>query len=273
MKGDIITEKQDLTRLEWSLMRRSSGTAGSFLKAYEDSPSGRKYYKLSDFDAYKGIIGHECVNELVADRLLNILGIPHLHYELILAEIIVEGKTYETWLCRSEDFKQFGERKIALDTFYQLERLEGESPLDFCIRMGWGLYIDRMLLTDYLILNRDRHGANMEVLQNRTEKTIRPAPLFDHGLSLLCSCREPDSFDTFDVMKDRIVQSFVGSRSARENLQLISEEFWGTWPLLSDRDWDSVTEGLEAVISGRHIRKIREMLTRRWESLESIRNT
>ena len=43
------------------------------------------------------------------------------------------------------------------------------------------------ILTAYLILNRDRHGANIEVLRNSRKKTVRLAPLFDHGLSLLCN--------------------------------------------------------------------------------------
>ncbi len=36
MQKDIITEKQDLTYLSWTRTRNSSGTAGSFLKAYSE---------------------------------------------------------------------------------------------------------------------------------------------------------------------------------------------------------------------------------------------
>ena len=32
--------------------------------------------------------------------------------------------------------------------------------------MGWEDYVYQMLIVDYLILNRDRHGANIEVLRN-----------------------------------------------------------------------------------------------------------
>lgn len=34
----------------------------------------------------------------------------------------------------------------------------------------------------FLICNRDRHGANIEILSDEKEKA-RPAPLFVHGLS------------------------------------------------------------------------------------------
>jgi len=162
----IIYEKQDMTYLSWSKIRNSSGTAGSFLKAYSMLGGKKTYYKLSNFDQMGGIIGHECVNEIIVDRLLDILGIPHLHYQLIHADVLIAGKTHEVYLCASEDFKQRGESKLALDAYWDIEHQEGESALDFCILNGWEEYIYQMLVVDFLILNRDRHGANIEVLRN-----------------------------------------------------------------------------------------------------------
>ena len=78
-----------------------------------------------------------------------------------------------------------------------------------------------MLIVDFLILNRDRHGANMEVLRNNKTKTLKLAPLFDHGLSFIFQCHEENEMISFDVMQDRPVQGFVGSRSAMDNLKLI----------------------------------------------------
>lgn len=137
MSTRIIHEKQDLKYLQWSQIRSSSGTAGSFLKATDDLQKPKKYYKLSNYDGINGIIGHECVNELITDRLLNILGIEHLHYDLIHAEITVNDKNIDTYLCMSEDFKKIGENKAALDTFYEAEHLAHETPMEFCIRNGW----------------------------------------------------------------------------------------------------------------------------------------
>ena len=167
----LMKEKQDLTYLSWSVYRNSSGTAGSFLKAYSELGGKKTYYKLSNFDKARGIIGHECVNELIVDRLLMILGIPHLSYQLIHADVAVDGRTHEVYLCASEDFKAKSESKIALDAYKELEALPDESALEFCIRMGWEDYIYQMLVVDYLILNRDRHGANIEVLR-RTMRSI-----------------------------------------------------------------------------------------------------
>ena len=101
MENQLITEKQDLTYLQWSRIRHSSGTAGSFLKAYSELGGRKTYYKLSNFDNLKGVVGHECVNELIVDRLLTLLGIEHLHYRLIHADIVVNEQRLETWLCAS----------------------------------------------------------------------------------------------------------------------------------------------------------------------------
>ena len=60
----LILEKQDPTYLQWSHVRSSSGTAGTLLKATSSLHGKKKYYKLSNFDSVKGIVGHECINEM-----------------------------------------------------------------------------------------------------------------------------------------------------------------------------------------------------------------
>ena len=111
----IIHKMQDMTHLIWTQERESSGTAGSFLKSYEKRADGKTYYKLSNYNSVDGITGHECVNEIIVDRLLTLLHIEHLSYQLIHAMITIDNKQMETWLCASKDFKKPGEDKIAFD--------------------------------------------------------------------------------------------------------------------------------------------------------------
>lgn len=264
MNTQLIHEKQDLTYLTWSKIRNSSGTAGSFLKAYSELGGSKIYYKLSNYDGVRGVIGHESVNELIVDRLLTILGVEHLHYQLIRADILVDGKVQETYVCASENFRESGEDKQAIDVCYESERLDDESPLDFCLRMGWGDYIWRMLVVDFLILNRDRHGANIEVLRNKKKKTVRLAPLFDHGLSLLCRCESEDAIEQFDVMSNQQVQCFIGSRSAQENLKLIPSEKLPKLNPLKENDRAILLDGLGGVISQNLQDKIWDMIWKRW---------
>lgn len=270
--NQIIHELQDMTHLSWAKSRNSSGTAGSFLKAYEDGVDGKTYFKLSNYDAWKGIIGHECVNEIIADRLLSILGISHLPYQLIHAKILIDQKEYETWLCASKDFKQRGESKIALDAYYQAESLPNESPMDFCIRNGWESTVYEMLVVDYLILNRDRHGANMEVLRNQRKKTIRLAPLFDHGLSLLSRCESTEAMLREDVMADKPVQCFVGSRSSCENLRLIPRDQRPSLHPLAENDRAILLEGLSEALDQQWLDRIWEMIWKRWQAYEDLCN-
>ncbi|MBQ8995231.1 MAG: hypothetical protein IJ091_05405, partial [Oscillospiraceae bacterium] len=140
MDTKVIREKQDLTYLSWSKIRASSGTGGSFLKSRSDISGVKVYYKLSNYDNFKGIIGHESVNEIIVDRLLTILGIEHLHYQLIHADIDLDRKIQEAWVCASENYRAEEEDKQALDVFFESQRLDEENALDFCVRMGWNRY-------------------------------------------------------------------------------------------------------------------------------------
>lgn len=265
MTNKIITKTQDLTYLKWSHIRSSSGTAGTFLKS--ESILGRKktYYKLSNFDAASGVIGHECINEIIVDRLLTILGVEHLSYQLIHADIEIEGRIYNTYLCASEDFKEKGESKIALDDYYRTNAIKGESHYDFCVRMGWKKYIDQMIAVDYLILNRDRHGANIEILRNSRARTLRIAPLFDHGLSLLYSCDADEKVKKFDILEDKHCQNFIGGYSCYDNLNLIKGSKDVFVHKLFESDKKMIFENISGILSEAHISKIWNMIYERYK--------
>lgn len=266
----IIHNKTDLTYLNWSHIRSISGTAGNFLKATSSIEGSKKYYKLSNFDPVNGVVGHECINEIIADRLLTILSIDHLEYELINAEIEIEGNILSTWLCSSEDFKKPGESKIALDDYYRTHSFPGESHYDFCERQGWQKYIDEMILVDFLLLNRDRHGANIEILRNARAHTLRIAPLFDHGLSLLYSCRTDEEAAAFDITKDLPCNNFIGSHSCYENLALIKNPKKLLKKKLKSSDKEILFEGLEKILSPVFIEKIWNMIIERMKIYESL---
>ena len=268
----IEKQLQDLTRLQWSRIRHSSGTAGSFLKAQEEIDGVKMYYKLSNYNIVEGIIGHECVNEILVDRLLDYLNFNHLQYRLIHAKILVNTKEYITYICASEDYKEKGESKTAMDLFYEMEMKKGETPYDFCQRMGWEEQVIQMLTIDYLILNRDRHGANIEVLRNRKKKTTRLAPLFDHGLSLVFQCLDDNALERIDVLEDKVVQAFLGTHSVAKNLQLIPMEKRIKLPSFDETFHKNLFADLEGIISKQRMDKIWEMITKRADQYENISN-
>lgn len=268
----IFFDLEDLRYLDWSKTRHSSGTAGTLLKAQEIINGRKVYYKLSRFDTREGIIGHECVNEIIADRLLTSLGIEHLDYELVHALILIQGKEYETYICRSYDYKKVGEKKIALDAFYEVMAEPGESSLDFCKRQGWLEYIYNMFTIDYLILNRDRHGANIEVLKD-IEGNIRLAPLFDQGLSLLYDTKEPEKLTKKELLEDIKVMDFIGSGYTFENLSLIPQKKMLKLPSNKKEIITSLFDGIDdSIMKKGYCDKICEMISERWKLYEVLRN-
>ncbi len=106
------------------------------------------YYKLSDYDALSGIVGHECVNEIIAQRLMIL-------------------RVHARPRCRLRIIMTSSARRV---------RIRSNSFV------GWDLpAIYDMLFIDFLILNRDRRGANIEVLLNNRDGSVRIAPLSDQG--------------------------------------------------------------------------------------------
>lgn len=269
--GSIVTQMRDMRHVAWSESYNTSGTSGTFLKASEGAGTGRLYYKLSCYDYYRGVFGHECVNELVASRLMSLLGVPHVSYRLIHALVTVDGREFETWLSASGSFKHSTERKQAFDLFWRFNRQDDESPLALADRLGWGTQVRQMMLVDYLIANRDRHGANIEVLRGE-DGVQRLAPLFDNGLSFLFSCYgDEQKIAEFDVMQDLPVNNFVGMRSLEKNLDLLKGTDLRINPL--EPTWKApLFEGLDEVISSTHRDVMWDMINRRWSHYEALRN-
>ena len=78
--------------------------------------------------------------------------------------------------------------------------------------------LDDMIVFDAVILNSDRHYGNFGFLvDNRTNTITAPAPLFDHGLSLLTYAWGPDLRDIesigryADTLQPCVYDDFVGT--------------------------------------------------------------
>ena len=267
---DVVRKLQDLRRLTWDERATSSGTSGCFLKAREGSGAAARYYKLSCYDSYRGIYGHECANEVVAARLFGILGIEHVRYRLVHALVLVDGVEHETWLDVSPSFRANGEKKQAFDLFYDLNRLPGESPFDLCERYGWLERVHQMLVADYLIANRDRHGANIEVIRE-AGGGVRLAPLFDNGLSFVFSCYGDERrVERFDPLEDVAANNYLGTRSLEENLRFVPADL--ALRPLEPRHRDLLFAGLEGVLPQAHQSKMWDIMWERWCRHEAFRD-
>ena len=111
------------------------GTAGSFLKSYEEIDGQKIYYKMSNYDSVRGVIGHESINEIVAQNIADLFHMEHLTYDLVHCKVKVSDNIFETWITRSMDFKQPGESKMTFETYYEILRQDDEDIFQFIKRM------------------------------------------------------------------------------------------------------------------------------------------
>lgn len=279
MAKDVETVLQDLGHLDWSESAVSSATGGSYLKARAGAGSDAVYYKLSCYDDVNGVYGHECVNETLAARLMDVLCIPHVPYRLVHATVRIAGTNHETWLSESRSFRKRGESKVSLARFYSWNHLDGETRLDFCARFGWSARVQQMMLVDYLIANRDRHGGNLEVLKS-SDGTLRLAPLFDNGTSMCFSAYNARQLHAIDPLQDIVSNNYLGTRSLEENLvRFVSPAL----PIgrLRDvnkadllRDLEPAAEGAVEGVSGREFLDfLWRMIWERWCCYEDLRDS
>jgi hypothetical protein len=182
------------------------------------------------------------------------------------ALVKVDSMEYEAYVFAAESFKAHGSRS-SFENYYRYKRLSPqESPLDFCKRHGWSEEIFMMFVFDYLIINRDRHGANLEVLKNAGKKL---SPLYDNGLSFVCANTEAGTVDEFDIMMDRPVNNFIGARSLGQNLKLIDLKLH--FNKLDDAHEAALFGDLDGVLEPVYFEKIWNIIKRRWDDVEEFR--
>lgn len=253
----------DMTHLSWDTNpTKTVGTGGTFYKAIDTIDGVQHYYKMSSFDKFTmSFTGYESVFEVIVSRLCELFKVHSLRYNLIHAKICINGRTLTGYITDSAEFKQRGESKIALENFYQLEAPPDIDPYEFCKQMKWTDRLDEMFFIDYLICNRDRHGANLEVLQHGVE--YRLAPLFDNGLSFTAPFGTAlEAIVGYDVMSDIPCNNYLGSRYLTKNLELISNDF--VVPTLPT-DWkDAVSAEIKEAMPDIVWSKVFEMIDRRY---------
>lgn len=263
---DMTKQLQDLRGVSWARRANTSGTSGVFLKARVGGPGKEVYYKLSCYDSYRGIYGHECVNELVAARLMDLLGVEHAPVKLVHGLVDVDSVEHETWLIASHSFRKPGEKKQALDLFYDLNKEASETPMEFCERYKWLPRIKQMMLVDYLIANRDRHGANIEVLYGKDG--FRLAPLFDNGCSFVFSCYgDEERMRAFDPLEDVLANNYLGTRSLEENLRFVNGVQVNP---LKEEHRERLIGGLDGIVSQVHQEVIWNIIWSRWRHIEEV---
>lgn len=180
----------DLRCLDFSLSTAGFGSAGTLYKAC--TPNW--YFKLSSFSEYSpDVYGYESVCEVIGSRVANCLGYRNANYVMLHCLISIAGYEYTVWLCVSRNYKESHERRTTLENYLRFRGVRGNDLIDNFIQcQSEPFYQDilKLLLFDYIVDNRDRHGANIELLISNSG-SIRLAPIYDTVYSLL----SPMSYD------------------------------------------------------------------------------
>lgn len=259
---------KDMTHINWDKSIGSGlGSMGCYYKTKIVENGTTYYYKLSSFDSQRGFYGHESVNEVIISRLCKILGIPCAEYKLVKIKVKIRNKEYVTFACKSKSYKFAEDTSISFEDYYELNSVN-ENIIQFINTMNMDYNISTILILDFIIINRDRHGANIEILKNKNGE--RFAPLFDNGLSFCCSITQ-DLIDykqrlkDFNTFTDTPVNNYIGSRSLLQNLNLIEHPVFLN--KLTKNHKRNIFFNLSEAIPKEYIDKIWEIIVYRYSFL------
>lgn len=140
--------------------------------------------------------GNEPYCEFYAYQVAKAMGINAVEYELENWKGILASK------CRLF---------TDIDTSYiPIGRIVKTGDIDACLNyyrdLGEEFYqeLASMLVFDAVVLNEDRHFGNFGILrENKSGKIVRPAPVFDNGISLLCYAMKDDFNNIEEYIKER----------------------------------------------------------------------
>ena len=115
---DMTKARQDLRYLSWDEHAQPSGLTGTCPKAREGTGVNATFYKLCDEDRSCDIHNQAPFNELVACRLMDVLGIAHVKQHLVHARIEVRGHERDAWLLRSKCYRKKGMQSASLELVF-----------------------------------------------------------------------------------------------------------------------------------------------------------
>ena len=209
----------DLRGVDWKCNTRYGSTGGQFYKARE----GSKYYKLSQYQESMGIFGFESVLEVIVSNFCELLNIPHIVYSGFEAFVSIHGREGCAYVCSSEDFNVDGYSKVTYSFLCKLYGLPIDDAYTNFKKLGMSKEFYEFNLLDFLIINRDRHNANIEFLVGEGNNDLRLIPSFDLGCSLIAPYFDRISMVLgLDVLGDYPVNScLVEDRSLYTGLKYL----------------------------------------------------
>lgn len=173
--------------------------------------------------------GNEPYSEYYAAQIAKAMGLNHITYNL--------AKWKGTLCSTCELFTDINTSFVPIYKFQQGSSLaETASYLKSLGEEFYDEFAD-MMIFDALICNTDRHKGNYGlIVDNKTNKPIKFAPIFDNGLSLFNYAMEKDfenidnyaktRFPAYDAVSyEEIVKSFISERQIAQLRKMINFKF------------------------------------------------
>jgi len=257
----------DLTNLNWATTHSGGVSYGAFYKTSETVNITKYYYKCSNFYSGQQEFGDESIYEVICSRLLNKLGLNCINCALVLAKIKINNNIYTTYVSKSENyFKEYNSR-TTLENLVDILRTK-DNNIDVIInKLGISKQIKEIIIADFITIQRDRHGENIELLEKDNKYTV--APMFDNGLSFLApypsKITNLNQIVNFEVMNDYPVNNYIGQRSLFGNLKYINKPI----PInkLKPEDRRSIFYNLANTLPKEYLDKIWEIILTRYDFL------
>lgn len=233
-----------------------------------------KRWKIIDGDRYLvkaggKMINQEPFNEVIAtklyERILN-------DCEYVKYEIIYDGER-EVSICK--DFITIDTELIPawkINEYYEV--LEDENKYEHYIRClnelkipNANLLVDKMIVCDFILANKDRHFNNFGVIRNvETLEFERVAPIFDNGCSLW--------FDENDMYVGEFFLTKPFEEYEKTQISLVKNINW-----LDINKLDGFVDEVKEILSGNkllsdvRIEKIAEQIKSRIEFIKQLQES
>ena len=170
--------------------------------------------------------GKEPYSEFYAAQVAEAMGIPHVTYGL---------SKWKGQLCSTcELFTSKDISFVPASTLISTSKIS--QIIDWFDDHGWKNDLADMLVLDAIIRNTDRHLGNFGfLLDNHTNQLLRPAPIFDNGLSLYCYVMDNDLNNLSEQEKtlapalyanfDEVALHVIGQKQKQELRHLLTFKF------------------------------------------------
>ena len=167
--------------------------------------------------------GKEPYSEFYAAQVAEAMGIPHVTYGL---------SKWKGQLCSTcELFTSKDVSFVPASTLINTSKIS--KIIDWYDDHGWKNDLADMLVLDAIIRNTDRHLGNFGFLvDNHTNQLLRPAPVFDNGLSSYCYVMDNDLSNLSEQEKtlapalyanfDEVALHVIGQKQKQELRHLLT---------------------------------------------------